>query len=134
MNSYYESCLKKGLDIYFLYGEILTCFDTLLNEFSNIDKIYYNIIECGYGKSQEQKLSRFLKRKNVEVFSFYDHHLHSANKVLKEDNSHYKVFTHYYNKWMSSKKPEEQNINYAKLSEIILSDFSKKDPIAQISS
>jgi CheY-like chemotaxis protein len=44
LNSYYESCLKKGLDIYFLYGEILTCFDTLLNEFSNIDKIYYNII------------------------------------------------------------------------------------------
>lgn len=126
LNSYYESCLKKGLDIYFLYGEILTCFDTLLNEFSNIDKIYYNIIECGYGKSQEQKLNRFLKRKNVEVFSFYDHHLHSATKVLKEDNSHYKVFTHYYNKWMSSKKPEEQNIDYAKLSEIILSDFSKK--------
>jgi len=131
LNSYYESCLKKGLDIYFLYGEILTCFDTLLNEFSNIDKIYYNIIECGYGKSQEQKLNRFLKRKNVEVFSFYDHHLHSANKVLKEDNSHYKVFTHYYNKWMSSKKPEEQNIDYAKLSEIILSDFSKKDPIGK---
>ena len=40
LNSFYESCLKKGLDIYFLYGEILTCFDTLLNEFSNIDKIY----------------------------------------------------------------------------------------------
>ena len=131
LNSYYESCLKKGLDIYFLYGEILTCFDTLLNEFSNIDKIYYNIIECGYGKSQEQKLNRFLKRKNIEVFSFYDHHLHPANEVLKEDNSHYKVFTHYYNKWMGSKKPEEQNIDYAKLSEIILSDFSKKDPIGK---
>ena len=39
LNSYYESCLKKGLDIYFLYGEILTCFDTLLNEFSKIKSI-----------------------------------------------------------------------------------------------
>lgn len=109
---------KERSGYLFLYGEILTCFDTLLNEFSNIDKIYYNIIECGYGKSQEQKLNRFLKRKNVEVFSFYDHHLHSANKVLKEDNSHYKVFTHYYNKWMCSKNLKNRiliMLNYLRL-------------------
>lgn len=62
LNSFYKSCLKKGLDIYFLYGELLYCFNKLLNEFGNIERVYFNIDESGYGKVRDQELSKFLKK------------------------------------------------------------------------
>ena len=95
MNSYYESCLKKGLDIYFLYGEILTCFDTLLNEFSNIDKIYYNTIESFRLKIIESLIAISEKRgdqnrtkenelKNLRVFISYNHKDSKAAEEIKK--------------------------------------------------
>lgn len=30
LNSFYKNCLEKGINIYFLYGDILYCFNKLL--------------------------------------------------------------------------------------------------------
>lgn len=127
LNSFYKSCLKKGLDIYFMYGELLYCFDKLLKEFGNIERIYFNIDESGYGQIRDQEVSSFLKERNVEVLAYYDHCIHSAKDILKSDNSHYKVFTPYYNNWREEFKSRELDINYDKLMKITLNNFTDKD-------
>ncbi len=127
LNSFYKSSLKKGIDIYFMYGELLYCFDRLLREFGNIERIYFNMDESGYGKTRDQELSNFLKESNVEVLAYHDHYIHSAKDILKSDNSHYKVFTHYYNNWREEFKYGELDINYDKLMKVTLNNFTDKD-------
>lgn len=78
-----EKVTIEGIDIYFMYGELLYCFDKLLSEFRNIERIYFNIDESGYGKTRDQELSSFLKERNVEVLAYHDHYIHSAKDILE---------------------------------------------------
>lgn len=127
LNGFYKICLKKGLDIYFMYGELLYCFDKLLKKFANIERIYFNIHESGYGQIRDQEVSSFLKERDVKVLTYHDHYIHSAKDILKSDNSHYKVFTPYYNNWREEFKCSELDINYDKLMKITLNNYTDKD-------
>lgn len=126
LNTFYKSCLEKKLNIYFLYGEIQTCFSELIREFHKINKIYFNIDDCGYGAVRDSKIKEFLKNRNIDIIACHDHHINSANEVLKEDELNYKVYTPYYNKWKEKSSCLIQSIDYDKLQKIILNDFSNK--------
>lgn len=127
LNNFYKRCLEKDLDIYFMHGDLLDSFEKLLKEFKDIEKIYFNIDESGYGKIRDQKISNFLKERKIEVLSYHDHYIHSAKEILKNDNSYYKVYTPYYNKWKEKFKYGVQDINYDKLMKVKSNDFKDKD-------
>ncbi|MDD4407277.1 MAG: deoxyribodipyrimidine photo-lyase [Bacilli bacterium] len=132
LNNFYKKCLKKGIDIYFLYGEVIETFNKLLNDFKDIKKVYFNIDESGYGYKRDKKVFTFLKENKIDVLIYNDHYLHSVKEILKKDNTYYKVFTPYYNNWIQRLKKEEKDINYKKLVEVTIKDFESKDLDARI--
>lgn len=131
LNTFYKTCLNKGLNIYFLYGDIIESFNKLINDFEDIERVYFNIDETGYENLRDEKVSKLLKKRNIEVLKYHDHYIHSGKEILKDDKSHYKVFTPYYNKWKNKFKPTELNIDYEKLKNVTLNDFGEKDAIGK---
>jgi len=127
LNYFYKICLKKGIDIFYMYGELLSCFDELLGLFENIKKIYFNADESGYGERRDQEVSDFLRKRSVQVLTYQDHYINSAEAVLKEDGTPYKVFTPYYNSWMETFKCQELDVDYDKLRKSIWNDFRGRD-------
>ena len=81
LNYFYKICLKKGIDIFYMYGELLSCFDELLGLFENIKKIYFNADESGYGERRDQEVSDFLRKRSVQVLTYQDHYINSAEAV-----------------------------------------------------
>lgn len=132
LNTFYKNCLKKGIDIYFLYGEVIETFNKLLNDFKDIKKVYFNIDESGYGYKRDKKVITFLKENKIDVLIYNDHYLHSVKEILKKNNTYYKVFTPYYNNWIQRLKKEENDIDYKKLAEVTIKDFESKDLDAKI--
>lgn len=49
LHTFYRNCLEKELVIHFLYGDTQDCFSKLIKEFPDIQKIYFNIDDSGYG-------------------------------------------------------------------------------------
>lgn len=127
LHTFYRNCLEKELVIHFLYGDPQDCFSKLIKEFPDIQKIYFNIDDSCYGMVRDYAVKKILEESNVKILDFYDHHLHSANEVLKEDGSHYKVFTPYYNQWKNRLVRPVQKPDYEKLRKVILKDFADKD-------
>lgn len=127
LKTFYQECLEKKLNLYFLYDEPEVCFSKLIKDFPDINKIYYNIDETGYGKARDRKAERIFEEHEIEMIKYYDHHLHFANEILKEDGSHYKMFTPYYNKWKERFVRPFQKVDYDKLRKIVLNDFFGKD-------
>lgn len=126
LHTFYRNCLEKKLAIYFLYGDPQDCFSKLIKEFPDIRKIYFNIDDSGYGMVRDYEVKKILEGSNIRILDFYDHHLHSANEVLKEDGSHYKVFTPYYNQWKYRWVRPMQKLDYDKLRKVIRKDFEDK--------
>lgn len=127
LNTFYKNILKKGSDIYFLYGELLDSFNKLLKDFTDIKKIYFNIDESGYGYKRDKKVLDFLKGNKIDVSIYDDHYLHCAKEILTKDNSHYKVFTPYYNNWNERFKRDVMHIDYEKLVKRTVNNFRGKD-------
>ncbi len=96
-NTFYKKIKNLGLDILFIKDkkDILDL---------NIENIYINSIERGNKKQEEIELINFLKMNHITVYSYLDKHLHYAKDILKNDYTPYKVFTSYYNKWVSFTK------------------------------
>lgn len=131
LNTFYKACQDQNIDMYFLYGELLPCFSKLLYDFEGIKRVYFNKDESGYGERRDQDLRDFLNEKNIEVFAYSDHHIHSAKQVLKSDDSHYKVFTPYYHQWIEKFKNPQQSLDHDKLRKLIWNDFEGKDSLAK---
>ena len=132
LDTFYKECLKKQLDIYFLYGETEEAFKKLIKDFPEIKRIYFNYDETGYGMERDDKIIRLLKEAQINVSVYYDSHLHFSDEILTKENKNYKVFTSYYNKWKEEFKKPEQKMNINKLKEIIYKEFENKDLEAKI--
>lgn len=131
LNTFYKNCVEKELDLYFVYGDLQDCFCKLLKEFGIIHKVYYNMDDSGYGELRDGEIKEFFRNHGIISMGCDDHHIHSAKEILKEDGSHYKVYTPYYNKWSQSFVALPQKIDYDRLKERILKDFSSKNPEGQ---
>ncbi|ARI75995.1 cryptochrome/photolyase family protein [Halobacillus mangrovi] len=114
---------KLGAPIHFLEGDLKEAFQHLI-ETINIDSIYFNIDETGFGWKRDQEVLEFFKQQNIKTCTFMDHHLHGANEVTKKDGGYYKVFTPYYKSWKSLQKPAVQKVDY---------DLLKKTAVDQTS-
>lgn len=131
LNTFYQDCLERGLDIYFLYGDLEESFSKWIKEFHSLDyhikRVYFNRDDSGYGEVRDAKIKKYLKSVDIVIMEYDDHHIHAAKDVLKEDGSHYKVYTPYFNKWVQSAGHRVEKIDYDKLGKIILCDFSGAD-------
>ncbi len=96
-NKFYNKLKELNLDIFFIKDtkDILDL---------NIKSLYLNRVERGKKEKEERELIQFLNRNQIKVYSYFDKHLHPAEDILKKDQTPYKVFTSYYNKWTSFTK------------------------------
>ncbi|MCA0985403.1 DNA photolyase family protein [Halobacillus yeomjeoni] len=106
----------KGAEFHFIEGEPEQAFDELLDTV-DIDEVYFNSDEAGYGRDRDQRITKKLEGHDVLVYSFIDHHLHGAEEVEKKSGGYYKVFTPYYKQWKKVQKPAVQKVDHEKLAE-----------------
>ncbi|MCP3027494.1 deoxyribodipyrimidine photo-lyase [Halobacillus sp. A5] len=100
-----QKCENIGAPVHFLYGEVDTAFKQLINQILTIDAVYFNYDEVGFGRERDDYMTNWFKDHAITVYSFIDHHIHSAEEIHKQDGSFYKVFSPYYKKWQQVDKP-----------------------------
>lgn len=128
LHHHVNQCLEYKMPIHFIYGEIEEAFETLTDTIPAIKTVYFNKDETPFALKRDEEVTTFLQKKGIEVYSYVDHHLHGANEIVKQDGSHYKVFTPYYKQWRSELKPKAATIDLALLSRYALdqrTQFSK---------
>ncbi|QAS53240.1 cryptochrome/photolyase family protein [Halobacillus litoralis] len=116
-----EDAEQKGAPIHFIEGDIETAFQNLIEQL-DVNMVYFNRDETGYGKKRDQQLLPFLNSINVEVYHYIDHHLHGSGEVRKQDGNHYKVFTPYFRKWKQLQKPTVQKVDHELLSKVSINE------------
>lgn len=131
LNKFYTKATKQGLDIFFLEGKTKKCFKTLIEDFPKIDSIYFNSSDRGYALKRDEDIRLFLNKHDIKICAFHDKHLHSAQEILKNDESFYKVYTPYFNKWIKLPKDPIYKFSLEKLKKVITTDFSDNDKKAK---
>ncbi|UQS84703.1 DNA photolyase family protein [Apilactobacillus apisilvae] len=97
---------SKGINLNIIYGDVKKCFAELKNKIPDLNCIYFNLDERGYGgKRDKDMISYFETNLKVNAHSYLDYNLHGINEVKKPDGNLYKMFTPYFKKWMTLKKP-----------------------------
>ncbi|GGF21330.1 deoxyribodipyrimidine photo-lyase [Halobacillus andaensis] len=110
-----EASDQLGAPLHFLYGDVDTAFKQLFNQMEDIDSIYFNYDEVGFGKERDDYMINWFKEQDITVYSAIDHHIHSAKEVYKQDGSYYKVYSPYYKKWQQLDKPEIRSVDHMKI-------------------
>ncbi len=124
LHVFYEKLKALGADLLFLYGKPEKAFNDFFREHKNINKVFFNISEHGYGLQRDEKVIEIFKANNLKIVSFFDKHLHSVNEVLTAEDNAYKVFTAYYRKWSSLAKRSILSFDENKFKAIVNTDFS----------
>ncbi|MBA2175186.1 deoxyribodipyrimidine photo-lyase [Halobacillus locisalis] len=114
---------EKNIPIHFIEGTVTDAFTELLNH-RNVDAIYFNKDESGFGKQRDDEFMEEVKDKDVEVCSFIDHHMHGAEEISKKTGGYYKVFTPYYKQWKQYQKPNIQKVDHEKLTKLAIDETS----------
>lgn len=127
LHTFYKDCSARNLELHFLYGDLEECFSELLQKFPDIKRLYFNMDDSGYGEVRDERIKALCSDKKIDVFAYSDRHIHSAKEVVKEDGSHYKVFTPYYQKWRAKYPYSVQKMDYDKLSKLDTFPFSEKE-------
>ncbi|KRM69958.1 deoxyribodipyrimidine photo-lyase type I [Apilactobacillus ozensis DSM 23829 = JCM 17196] len=103
---------SKGIELNVLYGDIKACFEDLKHKVPDWHDIYFNFDERGYGRKRDQDMVNYFENNlKVNAHPYLDYTLHSANEVKKPDGEAYKMFTPYFKKWITLKKPAPLEYN-----------------------
>ncbi len=105
--SYIHSVLKKlnerlyekyhsGIDFYYNTPE--NAFEQILNKYT-VYSVYTNNDYEPYAIQRDKKIQQILHKRGIIFKKFKDHVIFEENEIMKEDGSHYLVFTHYANAW-----------------------------------
>lgn len=96
---------KQGATLQLVYGSLESCFVKLKKEIPDWTDLYVNRDEQGYGLERDRVAGKLLKELGVKAHAYHDHYLHSAQEIKTNSQTHYKVFTPYYLKWIERPKP-----------------------------
>ena len=109
--------LNNKLNIY--TGNPIEIFKKLITE-NQITDIYWNRSYDKYSINRDIKVKTFLKENNISVKSFNGSVLLEPWQCLKDDNSHYKVYTPFYKKLIETRKhkPNLTSPNFTKLTKL----------------
>lgn len=124
LNVFYEKLKSMGADLLFLYGEPEIAFNNFFKTNKNIFKVFFNISERGYGLERDKKVSEIFEKNNVEIYGFFDKHLHDVNQILNGEGKNYKVFTAYYKKSLSLSKAKILKFSKEKFKKVFNNKFS----------
>lgn len=100
----FRKLLKEGIDLYLMYGDLMTCFEQLLTQLKDWTDVYFNYDESGYGRLRDQKAAQFFKKNGIAVHTYQDHYLHGSQEIINQSGQPYKVFTPYYRIWQNYPK------------------------------
>ena len=117
---------EKNGTLSFFFGENEKIIEKILEENNDIKKVFVNKDYTPFSILRDKKIKEICDKKEREFFEYDDRVLNPPNKVLKDNNSPYSVFTPYYNraKLIEVKKPNDFEIkNFS--SEKIVNEFSK---------
>ncbi|MYL69621.1 deoxyribodipyrimidine photo-lyase [Halobacillus litoralis] len=128
-HDYFFQTLKSVVDraeelkapVHFIHGETEKAFQHLIEEL-NVEMVYFNRDEVGFGKERDASIIEYLSGQDVDVYSYIDHHLHGADEVQKNDGGFYKVFSPYLKKWKQLQKPAIQRVDVDLLSSAALDE------------
>lgn len=107
-----EEIEDKGGRLQILYGKLEESFQKLKDRCPDWTDIYVNRDEKGYGLKRDKQAGKLLNEMGVTAHGYHDHHLHSAQEILTNSGTPYKVFTPYFNKWKEKQKPDKITVNW----------------------
>lgn len=84
-------------------GDAVTELAKLVNE-TGASSIYFNLDPDPFGKGTEARLSSLCTELGIACHGFADVALHAPGEILTQTGQPYRVFTAYYNKWISAEK------------------------------
>ncbi|MGP4076426.1 cryptochrome/photolyase family protein [Halobacillus sp. K22] len=119
LKAFTDNAEEKGLAIHFIEGKTSEAFTELVEK-HNVEAVYYNRDESGFGLKRDNEVNDYLKDSDVHVFSYVDHHMHGAKEVTKKTGGYYKVFTPYYKQWKQLQKPAIQKVDHERLSQLVI--------------
>ncbi|MFZ3588085.1 cryptochrome/photolyase family protein [Bacillus sp. DJP31] len=114
-----EELSKIGVTLHLLYGNEQTAFEKLLSDIE-LQQVYFNLDEVGSGLQRDLYVKSLLMEKKIQVHSFHDSHIHSTSQVVKNDGTHYHVFTPYYRAWLKKPKRKPKSIEAQLLKEVCI--------------
>ncbi len=126
LHVFYKRIKEMGSDILFLYGSPKEAFNDFVCHYQNVDRVFFNASERGYGLRRDSEISRILEERGIAVHTYLDKHLHSSHEILNGNQAHYKVFTPYYNKWISLDKGVVTPFDKVAFQQVICNDFDNK--------
>lgn len=101
-----EKLNSKGSELVVYKGKTEKVFKDLISTY-NIDSVYSNEDYEPYSIKRDQKISKLLKKNNIDFFQYKDHCIFSKAEVLKNDGTPYTMFTPYKRKWLQQLTPND---------------------------
>jgi deoxyribodipyrimidine photo-lyase len=102
---------NKGSALYILYGDPLTCFKKLCEEFE-VEKVFTNHDYEPYALKRDKEISVYLKSRSIQFNTYKDQVIFEKSEVIKADGTPYTIFTPYSKIWKSKYTPSLQKENF----------------------
>ncbi|WP_025728788.1 cryptochrome/photolyase family protein [Atopobacter phocae] len=109
-----ETLKEKGIDLYMMHGDLITCFKQLYEELDNWTDIYFNYDDSGFGRLRDQKAAQFFRDKGIKIHAYQDHYIHGSQEIRSQSGDFYKVFTPYHKVWQSFPKEHPVSVDLSK--------------------
>lgn len=75
-----KRCAEEDLPFQIVSGQATDVFDNVTKKL-NVDAVFYNKDETGYGSKRDKEVSGWLKEKDIKVKAFHDYYLHGATEI-----------------------------------------------------
>jgi deoxyribodipyrimidine photo-lyase len=93
-----EELEKQGSILYVMHGTPLACFKRLTNEY-DVAGVYTNHDYEPYATQRDEEIKKYLKGKNIELYTYKDQVIFEKEEVVKDNGEPYTIFTPYSRKW-----------------------------------
>ncbi|MBN0919293.1 cryptochrome/photolyase family protein [[Mycoplasma] gypis] len=124
-----EVISKLNTQIYFSHLNPVECFKTLINKFQ-INKVYCNATERGYGLFRDLRVNDFLTENNIKFVRLIDKHLTKVTQIKSNSDTNYVVFSPYFKKWSQESKREPLETDVIEFKSLFLkNDFINETQI-----
>lgn len=60
-----EELKEKGIDLYVMHGDLITCFEQLAQQLDQWTDVYFNYDESGFGRRRDQQAAQWFRAKRL---------------------------------------------------------------------
>ena len=105
LNQIHLELLKINCSLLVKKGTVIEVWKELLTEY-NIKQVFFNKDYESYAIKRDERVSKLLQSKGMEVSAYKNDVIFEENDVLKDDGLPYTVYTPYKNKWLRILEPK----------------------------